>query len=73
MLVNIKQRDLSSTQITNAKTTRKRSEDSLVLQQFICMSEQRDFRAQTVFTVGQITNVTAQLLLALSARLQLSL
>ncbi len=37
------------------------------------MSEQRDFRTQTVFTVGQITNVTAQLLLALSARLQLSL
>lgn len=45
--------------------------DSLALQQHVGLSEQRHLWSQAPLTVGQVADVTPQLLLALSAGLQL--
>lgn len=48
-------------------------EDSLALEQHVGLSEQGNFRSQAPLAVGQVADVTSQLLLALPARLQLAL
>lgn len=47
--------------------------NSLALEQHVGLSEQRNLWSQAPLTVGQVADVTAQLLLALPARLQLAL
>lgn len=51
--------------------SRGRRRHSLALQQQVGLSEQRHLWPQAPLTVGQVANVTPQLLLALSAGLQL--
>lgn len=45
----------------------------LALEQHVGLSEQRHLWSQAPLTVGQVADVTSQLLLALPARLQLGL
>lgn len=48
-------------------------DDSLALEQHVGLSEQGNLRSQAPLAVGQVADVTSQLLLALPARLQLPL
>lgn len=48
-------------------------DDSLALEQHVGLSEQGHLWSQAPLTVGQVADVTPQLLLALPARLQLAL
>lgn len=48
-------------------------DDSLALEQHVGLSEQGHLRSQAPLAVGQVADVTPQLLLALPAHLQLAL
>lgn len=48
-------------------------DDSLALEQHVGLPEQRNLWSQAPLAVGQVADVTSQLLLALPARLQLAL